>query len=121
MSLKIIGAGFGRTWTMSTYTALNELGYPCYHMTEVILNKEDKTHLDFWNRVANSPAGKQHNWDDVFENYTATVDNPGCCVWRELLEANPDAKVLVTLHPRGPEVWYENEIITYLPRICFIC
>lgn len=56
MSSKIIGAGFGRTGTMSTYTALNELGYPCYHMTEVILNKENKTHLDFWNGVANAPA-----------------------------------------------------------------
>ena len=112
MSLKIIGAGFGRTGTLSTYTALNELGYPCYHMTEVILNKENKTHLDFWNRVANAPAGKQHNWDEVFENYAATVDNPGCCVWRELLEVYPDAKVLLTLHPRGPEAWYESTIDT---------
>jgi len=112
MDLKIIGAGFGRTGTMSTYTALKELGYPCYHMAEVILNKENKTHLDFWNRVANAPAGQQHNWDEVFENYTATVDNPGCCVWRELLEAYPDAKVLLTLHPRGPEAWYESTINT---------
>ena len=112
MGLQLIGAGFGRTGTMSTFTALNELGYPCYHMTEVILNKENKTHLDFWNRVANAPAGKQHNWDEVLGNYTATVDNPGCCVWRELLEAYPDAKVLVTLHPRGPEAWYESTIDT---------
>jgi hypothetical protein len=112
MSLKIIGAGFGRTGTMSTYTALNELGYPCYHMAEVILNKENKTHLDFWNRVANDPAGKQHNWDEVFEEYTAAVDNPSCCVWRELLEAYPDAKVLLTLHPRGAEAWYESTIDT---------
>lgn len=28
MSLKIIGAGFGRTGTLSTYTALNQLGFP---------------------------------------------------------------------------------------------
>jgi hypothetical protein len=112
MSLKIIGAGFGRTGTLSTYTALKELGYPCYHMLEVIGNKENKSHLDFWNGVANTPAGQQHNWNEVFENYTATVDNPGCCVWRELLEANPDAKVLLTLHPRGPEAWYESTIDT---------
>ena len=32
MTLEIIGAGFGRTGTMSTYTALNQLGFPCYHM-----------------------------------------------------------------------------------------
>lgn len=112
MSLKIIGAGFGRTGTLSTYKALNILGFPCYHMFEVIENKENKTHLDFWNKVANAPAGQQHNWEEVFESYTATVDNPGCCVWRELLQTYPEAKVLVTLHPRGAEAWYESTMDT---------
>ncbi len=77
MSLKIIGAGFGRTGTLSTFNALNTLGYPCYHMFEVIENKENKSHLDFWNRVANAGEGQQHDWNEVFEKYTATVDNPG--------------------------------------------
>ncbi len=112
MSLKIIGAGFGRTGTASTQKALNEIGFPCYHMFEVIENKENKTHLDFWNNVANSSSGQPHNWDEVFEKYTATVDNPGCCVWKELFEANPKAKVLLTLHPGGPEAWYESTIDT---------
>ena len=62
---------------------LNSLGFPCYHMFEVIENKDNKTHLDFWNKVANAPAGQQHDWNEVFEKYTATVDNPGCCVWHE--------------------------------------
>lgn len=97
---------------MSTYTALNTLGYKCYHMFEVLENKENKSHLDFWNGVANAPAGRQHDWNQVFENYSATVDNPACCVWRELLEVNPDAKVLLTLHPRGPEAWYESTMET---------
>jgi hypothetical protein len=118
MSLKVIGAGFGRTGTLSTCTALNKLGFPCYHMFEVIENKENKNHLDFWNKVANAPAGQQHNWSEVFEKYTATVDYPGCCVWRELWETYPDSKVLVTHHPRGPEAWYESTKETiYLPEI----
>lgn len=112
MGLKIIGAGFGRTGTLSTYTALNALGYPCYHMLEVIENKANKTHLDFWNRVGNAPAGTQHDWNEVFEKYSATVDNPGCCVWRELYEAYPEAKVILTIHPRGPEAWYESTMDT---------
>src|SRR4026207_787211 len=112
MSLKIIGAGFGRTGTWSTYTALNQLGFPCYHMAEVILNPQNKTHLDFWRKVANSPPGTGHDWNEVFANYTATVDNPGCCVWRELMAAYPEAKVILTLHPRGPEAWYESTIDT---------
>ena len=59
MTLKIIGVGFGRTGTHSTYTALSQLGFPCYHMFEVIGNKTNKGHLDFWRKVANTPAGTQ--------------------------------------------------------------
>ena len=34
--MQIIGAGFGRTGTMSLCAALEQLGYdPCYHMVEV--------------------------------------------------------------------------------------
>lgn len=112
MALKIIGAGFGRTGTASTFAALNQLGFPCYHMYEVIENKANKGHLDFWNEVANAPAGTPHDWDRVLANYTAVVDNPTACVWRELLQKNPDAKVLLTLHPKGPEAWYESTIDT---------
>jgi len=112
MALKVIGAGYGRTGTLSAYTALNMLGLPCYHMFEVLKNPDNTSHLDFWRRVANSAPGSQHEWDQVFANYTATVDNPACCVWEELLRANPDAKVLLTLHPKGPEAWYESTMET---------
>lgn len=112
MSLKVIGAGYGRTGTMSTYTALKELGFPCYHMIEVIQNKANAKHLNFWRKVANDPPGQQQDWESMLGNYTAAVDNPTCCVWKELMAAYPDAKVLLTLHPRGPEAWYESTIDT---------
>ncbi|MBR15662.1 MAG: sulfotransferase family protein, partial [Gammaproteobacteria bacterium] len=36
MSLRIIGAGFGRTGTLSLKLALEQLGFDkCYHMMEV--------------------------------------------------------------------------------------
>ena len=91
---------------------MNELGFPCYHWSEVIFNKANKKHVDFWLKVAKAPAGEQHDWDEIFNKYSATVDNPGCCVWRELFEANPKAKVIITLHPRGPEAWYDSTINT---------
>jgi hypothetical protein len=112
MALQIIGAGFGRTGTWSTFAALNQLGFPCYHMREVILNKANKGHLDFWRKVANTPPGTRHEWDRVFAGYTATVDNPACCVWKDLMDVYPDAKILLTLHPRGAEAWYESTIDT---------
>jgi hypothetical protein len=81
-------------------------------MFEVIENKANKTHLDFWLNVAETPAGTPHDWNQVFANYTAAVDNPACCVWRELMATYPDAKVLLTLHPKGPDAWYESTIDT---------
>lgn len=112
MTLKIIGAGFGRTGTSSLYSALNQLGYPCYHMVEVLENPANKTHLDFWVKVANDPPGTQQDWEAVFAGYTATVDNPTSCVWRELMVAYPEAKVILTTHPGGPEAWYRSTVNT---------
>lgn len=112
MPLKVIGAGFGRTGTLSTYAALNKLGFPCYHMTEVIGNKNNRAHVEFWLKVANAPAGEQHNWEEVFANYTAAVDNPAGCVWQELSSAYPNAKVILTLHSKGAEAWYDSTMTT---------
>lgn len=112
MPLHIIGAGFGRTGTSSLHAALNQLGFPCYHMVEVIENPANKSHLDFWCDVANGKAGAQHEWERVFANYSAAIDNPACCVWRELLVAYPDARVILTVHPGGADAWYESTIDT---------
>lgn len=112
MALKIIGVGFGRTGTESLYTALGQLGFPCYHMYEVLTNKANKTHLDFWLKVSRSEPGVQHDWDQVFSRYTAAVDNPACVVWRELMAAYPDAKVILSLHPRGAAAWFESTMET---------
>jgi hypothetical protein len=41
MALKIIGAGLGRTGTLSLKVALEQLGFArCYHMTEVLAHPE---------------------------------------------------------------------------------
>ena len=112
MALQVIGAGFGRTGTLSLYTALNSLGLPCYHMVEVLRNRANRHHLAFWRRVAHGEPGQQFPWDEVFAGYVAAVDNPARCVWRELLVANPEAKVILTLHPRGADAWYESTLDT---------
>jgi len=112
MPLQIIGAGFGRTGTMSTHTALNQLGFPCYHMFEVLRNPANKNHLDFWRQVADAPDAPRDDWETIFARYTASVDNPAVCVWRELMRAYPDAKVLLTLHPKGGDAWYESVMET---------
>ena len=50
MTLSVIGAGFGRTGTLSLKGALEHLGLgPCYHMIEVAQNPH---FADWWHRAA---------------------------------------------------------------------
>lgn len=101
MTLKLIGAGFGRTGTMSLKGALEMIGWgPCYHMIEVIKNEGAPEH---WARVT---AGEAVDWDEVFEGFVATVDWPACNFYRELAQAYPEAKILLSL--RDPEKWWES-------------
>jgi hypothetical protein len=101
MTLEVIGAGFGRTGTMSLKVALEELGFgPCYHMSEVF---EHPDHIELWRAAT---RGEQVDWEQIFGNYRATVDWPGCTFYKELLERSPNAKVILTV--RDPQRWYES-------------
>ncbi|MGH3392951.1 MAG: sulfotransferase family protein [Actinomadura sp.] len=108
--LKIIGAGFGRTGTASTKAALETIGFgPCYHMMELFT---DPSRLPGWLRAT---AGEPVDWAELFAGYAATVDWPGAAFWRELIEAYPEAGVLLTV--RDQDRWYDSVAGTiYLAR-----
>jgi hypothetical protein len=92
--LQVIGAGFGRTGTASTKAALELLlQQPCYHMFEAL------AHLDHHPAWLAAAAGDAAALDGVLDGYGATVDWPGCSLWRELTAAYPDARVLLTVRP----------------------
>ncbi len=113
--MKVIGAGFGRTGTMSLKVALETLGFgPCYHMTEVFAHPE---HTGFWiSAWRREPA----DWHGVLGGYGAAVDWPACTFYEELMERHPDAKVILSV--RDPERWYESvrntiyELSAVIPR-----
>jgi hypothetical protein len=109
--MKVIGAGLGRTGTMSLKFALEHIGFgPCYHMIEFMAHIPRD--LPKWLDVVD---GKP-DWDSVFDGYAATVDYPGCTYWRELLARWPEAKVILTT--RNPESWFESANETVLsPRM----
>lgn len=105
MTIKVIGAGFGRTGTMSIKAALEELGFEkCYHMVDILKNPRVG---QAWYEAS---QGKPAQWDEIFEAYQATVDWPGCRFYRELMEKYPNAKVLLTI--RDPETWYDSMYTT---------
>ncbi len=100
MSLKIIGAGFGRTGTLSLKAALELLGLgPCYHMVEVFQNPD---HTAIWSAAVD---GTPPDWRAFLKDYRSAVDWPVCHFWRELAEAFPQAKIL--LSERDADAWYE--------------
>jgi len=100
MALRIIGAGLGRTGTMSMKLALEQLGVGrCYHMAELIA---DLSRLPQWLRAADGAP----DWEAVFAGFTATVDYPACTYWRELAAFYPDAKVLLTV--RDADDWFDS-------------
>lgn len=102
MALKVIGAGLGRTGTLSLKLALTQLGFgPCYHMAEVFPHPERVQH---WNDIA---AGKTPDWDAVFAGFNATVDWPACNYYKELMAKYPDAKVLLSVRPSA-EKWFAS-------------
>jgi hypothetical protein len=101
MGLKIIGSGFGRTGTMSTKMALEQLGFgPCHHMTQVMA---DPAQPPFWDALA---AGEDVDWAEAFADYRSQVDFPGALVWHELTIAFPEARVIHTERPE--EEWWAS-------------
>jgi hypothetical protein len=94
LSMKLLGVGFGRTATMSLKGAIEELGYPCFHMIDLITGEHRDRDLAHWIKVAND---EPVDWEEVFEPWEATVDWPAASRWEELIEAFPDAPVLLNV------------------------
>ncbi len=107
MPLKVIGAGYPRTGTLSTKLALERLGFgPCHHMVEVFAHPES---WPLWDRVAD---GLPVEWEDIFGGYQACTDAPSCFYWREIADRYPEAKVVLTV--RDPESWHRSMLGTIL-------
>jgi hypothetical protein len=99
--LKVVGAGLGRTGTMSLKLALGRLlGKPCYHMSEVFSHPE---HIPLWNAVI---RGDKIDWSEIFDGYEAAVDWPASAFWLELSNLYPHS--LVILSYRDPDSWWKS-------------
>ena len=101
MTIRVIGAGLGRTGTTSLKVALEQLGFgPCYHMTEAI---QHPSHAKVWRKAW---RGEAVQWPTFLQKYGSAVDFPACSFYPELMDAYPDAKVILTV--RDPERWYDS-------------
>ena len=104
MTLRVIGAGVGRTGTNSLQVALQQLlDGPCYHMVEVFGHPE---HVPMWQSAVD---GDMPDWDALFEGYVAEVDWPASAFWRELSEHYPDAPVLLSTRDSAEQWWHSAD------------
>lgn len=107
--LKVVGAGLGRTGTMSLKLALERLlGKPCYHMSEVFSHPE---HIPLWNAAI---RGERIEWSEIFDGYEAAVDWPASAFWLELSNLYPHS--LVILSYRDPDAWWKSVSSTIFPH-----
>jgi hypothetical protein len=108
MTLRVVGAGLGRTGTMSLKLALERLlDAPCYHMAEVFVHPE---HVAVWHAAA---RGEPVDWHALFDGYAAAVDWPVGSFWPEVSAAFPDA--LILLSTRSAESWWTSASTTIFP------
>ncbi len=95
--MKLIGAGLPRTGTLSQKVALEMVGLgPCYHMVNVL---GDLSQVDTWRAAFTGGV----DFRQVFGGFQSTVDWPGAYFYRELMDAFPEAKVLLSI--RDGEAW----------------
>jgi hypothetical protein len=101
MTVRVIGAGLGRTGTLSLKLALDRLlGGPCYHGFELFKHPEQ---LQFWERALD---GYAPDWEALLGGYRATMDWPSAAFYADLFRAYPDATVLLSV--RDADDWWRS-------------
>jgi hypothetical protein len=95
--MRVIGAGLPRTGTLTQKVAVELLGLgPCYHWVDVLA---DLRRVDQWQRALDGEGP----WQEIFDGFNSSVDWPGGYFYRELMQAYPEAKVLLSV--RDGEAW----------------
>ena len=106
--IKVIGAGAPRTATASLMEALEILGFgPCYHMFVNVRRRDDKA----WYHLMTGDAKPDlAGFEAILEQFSSCVDFPTSALWPELIEAYPNAKVVLTV--RDENAWAKSMMET---------
>lgn len=117
--LRVLCLGLSRTGTVSLRQALVQLGYKdCYHFASVL--QENPLDSVLWLealkakfRGIGAPYSKKE-WDALLGHCQAITDTPCVLFYKELLEAYPDAKVILTERDDA-EQWFRSQMATVVP------
>lgn len=116
--MRVLVLGMCRTGTTSVSVALRKLGYTPHQMRDVLIKPKE---LALWQEAINTtlldpedrPAKQQNSapygkpeFDKLLADHDAVMDLPGCIFAKELVEAYPEAKVILT--KRKYEDWEQS-------------
>ncbi|PYH44722.1 sulfotransferase family protein [Aspergillus saccharolyticus JOP 1030-1] len=109
--LRVLSLGLTRTGSESMMDALRILGYyEAYHGYQAMIsNPRD---CEMWQKALRAKydgLGERfgrEEWDRLLGHCQAVSDLPAICFAEDLIEAYPDAKVIVTV--RDVDEWYES-------------
>ena len=101
--MKVICAGLGKTGTTSLASALRVLGYTGYKVYDFPEHFEE--HTDEW--LAIYRGEKTPDFVSMYDGVDGVTDLPAALWYEEILEAFPDAKVILTVRDND-EVWVQS-------------
>ena len=107
--VQVIGAGLARTGTTSLQAALSTLlGGPVHHFENLVASPTQQAGWIALSDGHSDPALLR----SLVKGYVAAVDVPAALHYSALLKEYPKAKVILTLHPKGVDRWYDSTMST---------
>lgn len=108
--MQVLCLGVSRTGTVSMQAALETLGCkPTYHGYTLL---DNPAHVPLWTAAFEAkyyhrgdPFTRQ-DWDRLLGTYSAVTEIPSMCFAEELIDAYPEAKVVLV--QRDLDTWYES-------------
>lgn len=112
--MRVLALGLGRTGTASLRSALKELGYTdTYHMMSASVENPPDC-LCWMDAFAAKYEGKgkfgREEWDALLGHCQAVCDWPAVAFAKELIEAYPEAKIIITT--RDVDSWHKSVMKT---------
>lgn len=100
----IIGTGPPKTATASLRKALEILGRHAAHGDTMFSDAYNPS----WDAVYHGDSGPA--LEKLFQDgYNATAgDSPWCYLYEDLMRLKPNHKVIMSIHPRGPDAWVNS-------------
>jgi hypothetical protein len=109
-AIKVIGAGFGRTGTQSLKAALQQLGYKVNHFEDTF--SQPDVYLPGWEAVLAGEGAGTYLRILAEQGINATLDSANALLYKEMMAAYPEAKVLLSVRSDGAEGWATSSLET---------